>query len=167
MPVERPHVGDGAEQIHPPGEASSDPIKTPELIPPEAVRPPPEARAASAIVEIEIVDVVKLEEGRRERNRARDRERHWQRYHELKQAALSGDADALQYWERLRQQKREARRQWRQNHPEEHYRQVQKWKQKPDSRARAAAYARKYYRRKKEEAAEGIASIPLEEYPLS
>src|SRR5215212_622638 len=65
--------------------------------------------------------------------------------------------------ERRQAQNREAQRRWRQNHPEAHYRQVQKWKQKPENRVRAATYARAYRQRKKEELLERVDSTCVEE----
>ena len=63
MPVERPNARpvseERLEQQYPPGEATSKPATMPELVVPEAVRPPPEGATA----EIAIVDVATLVDG--------------------------------------------------------------------------------------------------------
>ena len=54
--------------------------------------------------------------------------------------------------ERKRAWTREAQRRWRKNHPEKHKEANKKWRQKPEVKARLAAYHREWYLRKKEEA---------------
>lgn len=58
--------------------------------------------------------------------------------------------------ERRRRQNREAQRRWRKNHPEAAYQRTQQWRQKPDVRARAAAYARAYRQRQNDERSPSI-----------
>ena len=86
--------------------------------PVKAALSPVESPRVPESLEIEIVDITKLEE-RREHTRARKRERQRRYYQKLKQAVLSGDEGAIKRWERLKEQNRQAHRRWRTNHPEQ------------------------------------------------
>jgi hypothetical protein len=115
--ISSPAEGRGATRCRIQPEGTSKRAKTPELVVPEAARPPPEERTVVQV--LEIVDVAKLEAERRERQRARKREYVRRLYHETKQAALAGDADAQQRWQRKQAQNREGQRRWRARHPEQ------------------------------------------------
>ena len=58
--------------------------------------------------------------------------------------------------ERRRRQVREAGRRWRQNHPERHVEDVQRWKRKPEVKARQAAAIRERRRQLKEASLKSI-----------
>jgi hypothetical protein len=114
--------------------------------PPEAAHPPPEIPCVPQAIQIEIVDVAKFEAEKRERELARMRAYTRRRYHETKQAALAGDEDAQERWQRMQEANRRGQRRWRETHREQHLayqrdykrRKKLKWEPPPGSRTASA-----------------------------
>lgn len=71
--------------------------------------------AANSVV-IEIIDVGMREREQQESAQVADRSRG--RYQRVKEAALTGDVNAIQRYERLKEQNRLSHRRWRQRNPE-------------------------------------------------